>query len=80
MKYVLARDSHSAGRHYHYHGNFLLSSTFIEGTPILSDALIYDTQAEAEEVLHDDKRLLFNHYFVCFIEDKELFEARLKDT
>ena len=79
MKYVLARDSHSAGRHYHGVGNMVSSSTFIEGTPILSDAFIYDTQTEAEEVLRDDRRLKFSHYFVCFIEDKELFEARLKD-
>ena len=80
MKYALARTTHSARLHYHCFSNHLMSSTFIEGTPYLSDAFIYDTQKEAEEVLYNDMRLQYSSYFVASIEDRELFEARLKGT
>lgn len=80
MKYVLARDTHSAGRHYHCFGNMISSSSFIQGTPILSDAFVYDSQEEAQEVLRDDWRLKLSEYFIMFIEEKELFEAKLKGT
>ena len=55
------------------------SSSFIQGTPILADAFVYDSQEEAQEVLYNDLRLKLSEYFVMFIEEKELFEARLKD-
>jgi hypothetical protein len=77
VKYALARATHSAGLHYHCFRNQLMSSTLIEGTPYLSDAFIYDSQKEAEEVLYNDMRLQYSRYFIYFIEDKELFEARL---
>ena len=80
MKYAIARATHSAGLHYHCFSNYLMSSTLIEGTPYLSDAFIYDTQKEAEEVLYNDMRLQYSSYFVASIEDRELFEARLKGT
>jgi hypothetical protein len=80
MKYALARNTHSAGRHYHCFGNLIMSTSFIKGTPLLSDAFIYDTQEEAQEELDKDWRLKLNEYFVVFIEEKELFEAKLKDV
>jgi hypothetical protein len=80
MKYVLARTSHSAGLHYHCFGNMILSSTLIPGTPRLSEAYVYESQKEAEEILYDDMRLQYSSYFVATIEDRELFEARLKGT
>lgn len=80
MKYVLTRIGRGTGMYYFYYGGEKIESIWIlAGTNKLSKAFIFKTADSALKMLQDNKQLQKYGYYIRIIQDKELFEARLKD-
>ena len=79
MKYVLARNTHSAGTYY-YERTKGGAGYYPTGTPKLSETVVFDTAEEALDTLRRNERLKLHEYYVVVIDEKDLFKAKLKDA